>query len=130
MFNDYFISHPDVKAVYSNQFILNESGGGSLRGTIGDTKAIACVVDMGSIMHKTELFDEIGFWENYNTEDYLPFGLKSFQVVDALFFDKIAKAGYKFYCIDVPLDVHRYHNKAYTLGIQMNDLNFKGWRDI
>ena len=135
VFHDRFIAHPDVKAFYSDQLIIDEGGGGSLRGTLGKTKAIACSVDMGSIAHKTELFDEIGFWENYDTEEWdavnnKAFGLKTFQVVDALFFDKIAKAGYDFHCIPVPLDVHRFNKKAYTLGIQMNETDFSGWRDI
>ena len=132
IFHDFFVANPDAKAVYSDQLMINEKGGASLRGTIGKTGAIACRIDMGSVMHKTELFDEIGFWENYHETDYKAedlHGIKAFQIVDGLFFDKIAKAGYDFYPIPLPLDVHRYHDKAYTLGIQENNLDFRGWRE-
>jgi len=99
------ISVDGVNIVYGNQQIVDVDGNhAGVRHIDGILDNAWNKVDHNSVMHKKELFYEVGGWDN--TPDI-------WGGADAHFWRKLTDAGHKFYPVgeidDKPLEAKRYH---------------------
>ena len=106
--------NPEMHVVYSGQtqvwdekskkqFVVMPS-----KPTIGVVDDVAFKVDHNSIMHRREAAEGIK-WE----ED-----VKAWRWADIFFFKELKKKGYKFYPIDMPLDVNIQHDRQISRDIE------------
>jgi len=100
---------PKAQVMYGKQQILEESADGKLmmgkvRNTVGVTFKAAQQIDHSSVMHRRECFEKVGGWDEAAPMRY----------GDAYFFDRLNKAGYAFYPIQLVMDCHRYNPSSVT----------------
>lgn len=86
-----------------------QEDGSTVSGEVRKAEAVLdnadCVVDHSSVMHRREPFFEVGGWET---------APEHWGHADGVFWEKLGKAGYKFYPINELLDVHVYHPGSWT----------------
>lgn len=114
MMVDTLNKNPKMQIVYSGQTqVWDEKSKKQFvalptKKTIGVVDDIAFKVDHNSIMHRREVAEGIK-WE----ED-----VKAWRWADAFFFKELKKKGYKFYPIDMPLDINIQHDRQISRDIE------------
>lgn len=93
-------SVPEAKVVYGFQMCYDDGVETShfIRATPGPLTQAASLVDHNSVMHHRDIGIEVGLWED---------GPECWGHGDAIFWQKLNDAGYKFYSIPEVLDRHR-----------------------
>jgi len=100
--------NPEAHIVYGQQQLMEEKDGitrlTGVRDTVGVTVNAAQRIDHSSVMHRRECFEKVGGWDESAPMRY----------GDAGFFTRLNSAGYAFYPIAIPMDVHRYNDQSVT----------------
>lgn len=104
--HDWLEEHPDVSVAFTAQHVVDESG------RVSGMRKFEDVLDNGfdkldhnSVVHRSEIFEEVDGWDT---------SPNTWGGGDSWFWNRISKAGYKFYPIypNVPLEAKRYHTDA------------------
>jgi spore maturation protein CgeD len=107
--------NPEAHIVYGQQQLMEEKDGitrlTGVRDTVGVTVNAAQRIDHSSVMHRRECFEKVGGWDESAPMRY----------GDAGFFTRLNAAGYAFYPIAIPMDVHRYNDQSVTWKIDHHE---------
>jgi len=100
---------PKAMVMYGKQQMLAEGADGKLmmgkvRNTVGVTLKAAQQIDHSSVIHRRDCFEKVGGWDEAAPMRY----------GDAAFFERLNKAGYAFYPIQLVMDCHRYNPSSVT----------------
>lgn len=103
--------NPQISVVYGKQRIVQLINGveqpyaGEYRLANEIKKNASCQVDHSSVMMRKNLVQKVGYWD----DDPNYWGS-----ADGVYWDKLNKAGYDFYPIDIVTDTHVYHDGSWT----------------
>jgi spore maturation protein CgeD len=96
-------SDDNIQVVYGRQHLYqyNDKIGERFHGQVLDSAA--CLVDHCSVLHTRWITHTVGMWDDNPS---------NWGAADASYWTEISKNGFKFYPVDYPTDVHRFHSDS------------------